>query len=66
MNMIQDKETGFVFSSDATPADKIFFLASHIDHIGKTTEQFELVDIADAIIHYLEQACPSEFEEVEQ
>ena len=61
--MIHDHETGFSFSADCTPADKIFFLAQHLDHIGKTTGQHELMDLADSIVYYLEQACPSEFED---
>jgi hypothetical protein len=63
MHMLHDPVTGFAFSDDCKPSHKIMFLASHLDHIGKTTGQFELMDLADQIMELVEQICPGDFED---
>lgn len=40
------------------PVEKIFFLCRHIDHIGKTTENFELMQVAEHIERHLNVLSP--------
>lgn len=40
------------------PSEKIFFLCRHIDHIGKTTENLELMEVAEHIERHLNVLSP--------
>jgi len=41
------------------PAEAIWFMCQHLDHIGKTSNNFELMDIADYIQRHLDVLSPA-------